>query len=197
TNHVAWRNDPPIPVLSQIQQALPPDGVLSVDITATGYNCFDRYPVPGPQSLVYPCHSVSLGFAFPAAIGAKLAAPQRPVVSLSGDGGFVMGCFELATAVEHRVGVVAVVVKDNCLSAIKGSQRQAFEGRSIDVDMHVPAFAARARSFGAHGESPASVDDLPGLIRDGLSRRGPTVIEVRMEQRVDEMIGIIPWLHGE
>ena len=61
------------------------------DITAAGYNCFDRYPIPGPRSLIYPCHSVSLGFAFPAAIGAKLAAPERPVVSLSGDGGFVMG----------------------------------------------------------------------------------------------------------
>src|SRR5262249_58072122 len=110
TNHVAWRNDPPIPVLSQIQQALPPDGVLSVDVTATGYSCFDRFPVPGPRSLIYPCHSVSLGFAFPAAIGAKLAAPERPVVSLSGDGGFLMGAFELATAVEPKIAVVAIRV---------------------------------------------------------------------------------------
>jgi acetolactate synthase-1/2/3 large subunit len=195
--HAAWRSDPPIPVLSQIREALPDDGILSVDITATGYNCFDRFPVSGPRSLIYPCHSVSLGFAFPAAIGAKLAAPDRPVMSLSGDGGFVMGCFELATAVEHQVGVVAIVVKDNCLSAIKGSQVQAFEGRSIDVHMHVPDFVALARSFGAHAQSTATVDDLPRLIREGFARRGPTVIEVRMEKRVDEMIGIIPWLHGE
>ena len=68
----------------------PADGLLSVDITAAGYNCFDRFPVAGPRSLIYPRHSVSLGFAFPAAV-ARLAAPERPVVSLSGDGGFVMG----------------------------------------------------------------------------------------------------------
>ena len=195
--HVAWREQPPIPVLSQIRQALPADGLLSVDITAAGYNCFDRFPVPGPRSLIYPCHSVSLGFAFPAAIGAKLAAPERPVVSLSGDGGFVMGCFELGTAVEHRVGVVAVVVKDNCLSAIKGSQEQLFEGRSIDVGMQSPDFVKLAHSFGAEGFSTRHLEDLPSLIAEGLSRSGPTVIEVRLEDRVEEMISVIPWLHGE
>jgi acetolactate synthase-1/2/3 large subunit len=108
-----------------------------------------------------------------------------------------MGCFELATAVEHRVGVVAVVVKDNCLSAIKGSQEQAFDGRSIDVTMHVPNFVALAHSFGAHGESTDNLDDLPRLIQEGLARNWPTIIEVRMEQRIDELVGVIPWLHGE
>jgi acetolactate synthase-1/2/3 large subunit len=195
--HVAWCEQPPIPVLSQIRQALPADGILSVDITAAGYNCFDRFPVPGPRSLIYPCHSVSLGFAFPAAVGAKLAAPARPVVSLSGDGGFVMGCFELGTAVEYGVGVVAVVVKDNCLSAIKGSQEQLFEGRSIDVSMQSPDFVKLAQSFGAAGFSTRRLDDLPSLIAEGLSRNGPTVIEVLLDDRIDEMISVIPWLHGE
>jgi acetolactate synthase-1/2/3 large subunit len=195
--HEAWRSAPAIPVLSQIRQALPADGILSVDITATGYNCFDRFPVPGPSSLIYPCHSVSLGFAFPAAIGAKIATPDRPVVSLSGDGGFVMGCFELGTAVEHRVGVVAVVVKDNCLSAIKGSQAQAFEGRTIDVDMKSPDFVTLAHSFGAYGISTNDIDSLPRLVTEGLARTGPTVIEVRLHDRVDQMISVIPWLHGE
>ena len=195
--HVAWRAQPPIPILSQIRQALPADGILSVDITAAGYNCFDRFPVPGPRTLIYPCHSVALGFAFPAAVGAKLAAPERPVVSLSGDGGFVMGCFELGTAVEQRAGVVAIVVKDNCLSAIKGSQVQAFEGRSIDVHMQSPDFVKLAHSFGAAGCSTNRLDDLPCLIAEGLARSGPTVVEIRLEDRVDEMISVIPWLHGE
>lgn len=195
--HAEWRSLPPIPVLSHIRQALPAEGILSVDVTATGYSCFDRFPVPGPRSMIYPCHSVTLGFAFPAAVGAKLGAPDCPVVSLSGDGGFLMGCYELATAVEHKVGVVAVVVKDNCLSAIKGSQEQAFQGRSIDVTMHVPDLAAMATSFGACGVSTNQPDDLPRLINEGLARNGPTVIEVRLEDRVGELISLIPWLHGE
>ena len=62
---------PPIPVLSQIRQALPRDGLVSIDVTSTGYSCFDRFPVYGPRSLIYPCHSVTLGCAFPAAIVAK------------------------------------------------------------------------------------------------------------------------------
>ncbi|HEY2252198.1 MAG TPA: thiamine pyrophosphate-binding protein [Planctomycetaceae bacterium] len=195
--HVAWGEQAPIPVLSQIRQALPADGILSVDITAAGYNCFDRFPVSGPRSLIYPCHSVSLGFAFPAAVGAKLAAPERPVMSLSGDGGFVMGCFELGTAVEHHAAVVAIVVKDNCLSAIKGSQEQLFEGRSIDVSMQSPDFVKLAHSFGAEGFSTRRLDDLPSLIAEGLSRNGPTVIEVLLDDRIEEMISVIPWLHGE
>lgn len=197
TEHEAWRTAPAIPILAQIRDALPAEGILSVDVTAAGYNCFDRYPVSDPWSMIYPCHSVSLGFAFPAAIGAKLAAPARPVVSLSGDGGFVMGCFELGTAVEHGVGVVAVVVRDNCLSAIKGSQAAAFGGRSIDVHMQSPDFVTLAQSFGAFGISTSNLDELPRLVGEGLARSGPTVIEVRLHDRVDEMISVIPWLHGE
>lgn len=197
TSHTQWISQPPIPVLSQIRQALPRDGILSVDVTSTGYSCFDRFPVYGARSLIYPCHSVTLGFAFPAAIGAKLAQPERPVVSLSGDGGFVMGCFELGTAVEHQVGVVAVVVRDNCLTAIRGSQEQAFEGRTVDVRMHVPDFAALAQSFGARGVTTENIDQLPELIETGLAHPGPTVIEVRLDGRDEELVSVIPWLHGE
>jgi acetolactate synthase-1/2/3 large subunit len=195
--HEAWRAAPPIPVLSEIRKALPENGILSVDITSTGYNCFDRFPVPGPRSLIYPCHSVALGFGFPAALGAKIAAPDRPVVSLSGDAGFLMGCFELGTAVEHRISVVAVVVKDNCLSAIKGSQVQAFEGRSIDVRMQSPDFVTLAHSFGAYGISTGDPEQLPRLVTEGLARSGPTIIEMRMHDRIDQMISVIPWLNGE
>jgi thiamine pyrophosphate-dependent acetolactate synthase large subunit-like protein len=74
---------------------------------------------------------------------------------------------------------------------------QAFAGRTIDVHMHVPDFVVLAHSFGAHAESTGNIDELPRLIHEGLARSGPTVIEVRMEGRVDELIGIVPWLHGE
>ncbi len=197
SKHAQWRELPPIPVLSEIRKALPKGGLISVDVTATGYNCFDRFPVEDSRSLIYPCQSVSLGFGFPAAIGAKLACPDRPVVSLSGDGGFLMGAFELGTAVEHEVSVVAVVVKDNCLSAINGSQRKEFNGRTIDTTMRSPDFVALARSFGAEATSTTDIAELPQLIEAGLGRRGPTVIELRMEDRIDEMISVIPWLHGE
>lgn len=192
-----WKARPAIPILQQIRTALPQSGLISVDVTAVGYNCFDCFDVPGPRSLIYPSHSVALGMGFPAALGAKLAEPERAVVSVSGDGGFLMTCEELAVAVEAKASVVAVVVKDDCLSAIKGSQRQAFEGRTIDTDMTSPDFVALARSFGAHADATSNPDDLLKLIPVALGRTGPTVIEVDMRGHVDEMIDVIPWLNGE
>lgn len=195
--HSEWRARPSTPVLAEIAQAVPRGGVIAVDVTATGYNCFDRLFVEDGRSLIYPCHSVALGYAFPAAVGAKLAAPQRPVVSLSGDAGFLMGLTELATAVQYQVSVVAVVVKDHCLTAILGTQQQTCGGREVDTRMRSPDFLAVARGFGAEAVACPELSDLPRLISEGLKRPGPTVIELDFSDRVDELIGQIPWLHGE
>jgi len=195
--HTAWRETPPPPVLAELAQALPRGGLAAIDVTATGYNCFDRLFVDDSRSLIYPSHSVALGYAFPAAVGAKLAAPHRPVVSLSGDAGFLMGLTELATAVQYQAAVVAVVVKDHCLTAILGSQRQACAGREVDTRMPSPDFVAVARAFGAEGVACSQLAELPALITAGLKRPGPTVIELDLSDRVDELIGQIPWLQGE
>jgi acetolactate synthase-1/2/3 large subunit len=184
-------------VLGEIRRALPPGGLLSVDVTSTGYNCFDRFPVPDDRSLIYPCHSVTLGFGFPAALGAKLACPGRPVVCLAGDGGFLMGAMELATAVEHQIGVVTVVVHDRALTAIRGAQQQAFEGRVIDTSMHTPDFVALARSFGATAMVCPDLSDLGRMLQEGFARTGPTVIELPFHDRVEQLIAGVPWLHGE
>jgi acetolactate synthase-1/2/3 large subunit len=195
--HDGWRALPDLPVLGEIRRALPPGGLLSVDVTSTGYNCFDRFPVPDDRSLIYPCHSVTLGFGFPAALGAKVACPGRPVVCLAGDGGFLMGAMELATAVEHQIGVVTVVVHDRALTAIRGAQQQAFQGRVIDTTMHTPDFIALARSFGATAEVCSDLADLGRLLQAGFARTGPTVIELPFQDRVDQLIAGVPWLHGE
>ena len=195
--HATWRALPDLPVLGEIRRALPPGGVISVDVTSTGYNCFDRFPVPNDRSLIYPCHSVTLGFGFPAALGAKLACPDRPVVCLAGDGGFLMGAMELATAVEHQIGVVTVVAHDRALTAIRGAQQQAFQGRVIDTTMHTPDFVALAQSFGATAMVCPDLADLGRLIQEGFARPGPTVIELPFQDRVEQLIAGVPWLHGE
>ena len=187
----------PVPILHQIREALPRDGIVSVDVTSTGYRAFGEFPVYDRRRFLYPCHFVTLGFAFPAALGAKIACPDRPVVALCGDGGFLMSSYELATAVEHQIGVVTIVVADRCLTAIKGSQAKSFSGRTIDTQMHVPDFVAFARSFGAHAERAKAVDELVPMIQAGIARSGPTVIEVPMDDRIEELIGIIPWLDSD
>jgi acetolactate synthase-1/2/3 large subunit len=185
---------PAVPILSQIREALPRDGIVSVDITSLGYRAFGEFPVYEPRQFLYSCHSVALGSAFPHALGAKIACPERAVVSFSGDGGFLMTCYELATAVEHKINVVAVVAADECLLAIKAAQQKAFDGRAIDTDMQVPDFVALAQSFGAAAERVEDFNDLVPAIRAGLNREGPTVLEVPLAGRVEEIKAEIPWL---
>ena len=108
-----------------------------------------------------------------------------------------MTSYELATAVEHQIGVVTVVVADRCLTAIKGSQLKSFSGRTIDTEMHVPDFVAYARSFGAHAERAESSNELVSLIESGIARSGPTVIEVPMHEHIDQLIEMIPWLNSD
>ena len=81
----------PMPLLPEIRSVLPSDGILSVDVHSIGYATFAEYPIYQPHTFLYPCIGVALGYAFPAAIGAKIANPDKPVVCFSGDGGFMMG----------------------------------------------------------------------------------------------------------
>ena len=91
-----------------------------------------------------------LGYSYPVAIGAKVAFPDRPVVCFGGDGGFLMGSMEIATAMKYGLNVVVIVVNDDALSAIKESQDKEFEGRTIDTDLYNPDFVEFANSFGAY-----------------------------------------------
>ena len=111
---------PPLPLLPEIREVLPDDGILSVDVHGIGYASFAEYPVLDPRTFLYPNIGVALGYAFPAALGAKVAYPEKPVVCFSGDGGFMMGSPELATAMMYGINVVTVVVNDGALSANQG-----------------------------------------------------------------------------
>lgn len=184
----------PVPVLHQIRKALPDEGIFVADVTSLAYRAFEEFPVPGPRQFLYPCHYVTLGFGFPAALGAKIACPEQPVVALCGDGGFLMTCMDLALAVEQNIPLVTVVVSDGCLTAIKGSQEKHYEGRTIATNMLVPDFASLARSFGALAHTTTDPKEITQMIEAGLQCDLPTVIEVRMEDHVDDIIDQIPWL---
>ena len=192
-----FSTQPPLPLLADIRNVLPPDGIVSVDVHAIGYAMFAEYPVYNPGTFLYPNIGVALGYAFPAAIGAKVAHPDKPVVCFSGDGGFMMGAAELATAMMHGINVVTVVVNDGALSAIKGSQRQSCDGRTIDTDLVNPDFVQFAKSFGAYTarvEEPAVFQDV---LRDALAANRPAIIEVNMQDRQEELISKIVWLQSE
>ena len=188
---------PPLPLLPEIRAVLPDDGILSVDVHGIGYASFAEYPVLDPRTFLYPNIGVALGYAFPAALGAKVAHPEKPVVCFSGDGGFMMGSPELATAMMYGINVVTIVVNDGALTAIKGSQQKGCNGRTIDTDLSNPDFIQFAKSFGAYAVRVDEIADFKGVLQDALAADRPALIEVSMQDRQEEVIGMIGWLQSD
>src|ERR687888_70420 len=134
-----------------MQRILPDNAVLVSGITNLGYWAHFAYRSRQPRTYLTSSYFATLGFSFPVALGAKVALPERAVVSITGDGGFMYALPELATAVHYGIGVVVVVFVDNALGASKHDQRTRFKGREIGTTLHNPSFAEVARVFGAQG----------------------------------------------
>jgi len=186
-----------LPLLPEIREALPGDGILSVDVHAIGYSSFFEFPMNQPRTFLNPCVAVALGYAFPAALGAKVAHPDKPVVCFSGDGGFMMGVPEMATAMMYGINVVTVLVNDGGLSSIKGSQQRDCGGRIIDTDLLNPDFVQLAKSFGAYATRVEDPADFKSTLQEALTADRLTLIEVPMQDRQQELIGLITWLRSD
>src|SRR3989442_533853 len=166
--------------IATLRRALPDDAIVVNDQTGLTYWMEYRFPVYAPRTFLYPTGSAVLGYAVPAAIGAKLARPERAVVAVAGDGGFMFSVAELATAGEDRLAVVFLVVNDERYGAIKYLQQRMYEGRWGEADLSNPDFPALARAFGARGERLAGIDSRSDAIGRALAAAGPTLLELRM-----------------
>jgi acetolactate synthase I/II/III large subunit len=122
--------------------------------------------------------SGSMGYGLPAAIAAKLAEPARSVVSFNGDGCFMMGCQELATAVRHQANVVFVVIDNSSYGTIRMHQERRYPGRPVGTALVNPDFVAFARSFGLRACSVTSADELIAAVVDGVSADHPSLVHV-------------------
>jgi acetolactate synthase I/II/III large subunit len=176
---LAQRLGPQIAFLDAIRAALPEDGIFVDELTQIGYVSRLALPVYRPRSFLSSGYQGTLGWGLPAALGAKLARPQAPVLSVAGDGGFLFNAQELASAVRHRVAVVSVVFNDGHYGNVRMFQEQNFGGRVIAADLANPDFAKLAESFGVAGMRA----DSPKALREALERAfaldAPAVVEVR------------------
>lgn len=166
--------------IKTLRAALPRDAIVVNDQTGVNYWMEWRFPVLAPRTFLYPVGSATLGYGLPAAIGAQIAHPGRPVVAVMGDGGFMFSVAELATAVKYGLPVVALVMNDNRYGAIKWLQERLY-GRWGEADLANPDFPALARAFGARGERLASVEALPEALAQAVRADGPTVLEIALE----------------
>jgi acetolactate synthase-1/2/3 large subunit len=166
-------------LIGTLRRSLPPEAIVVNDQTCLNYWMEWFFPVLLPRTFLYPIGSATLGYALPAAIGARFARPDRPVVAVVGDGGFLFSVNELATAVKYRLPVVILLLNDDRYGAIKWLQESMF-GAWGETELANPDFPALARAFGAAGELLPDVTALPGALARALAASGPTVLELRM-----------------
>ncbi|MBI3031753.1 MAG: thiamine pyrophosphate-binding protein [Candidatus Rokubacteria bacterium] len=164
-------------LIALLREALAPDAIVVNDQTGINYWMEWHFPVLGPRTFLYPVGSATLGYAVPAAVGAKVAHPERQVVAVVGDGGFLFSVNELATAVKYGLGVVFLVLNDQRMGAIKWLQ-EALYGRWGEAELANPDFPALARAFGLPGQRVERLDDLPQALDKALSDPGPALLEL-------------------
>jgi thiamine pyrophosphate-dependent acetolactate synthase large subunit-like protein len=166
-----------LPLVQALDAALPADRIVAVDSTQPGYTANHALDVSQPGSWLSPIGYGCLGCALPMAIGAKLAAPQRPVLALAGDGGVLFTIQELATARDLRLPLPLVVWNNGGYGEIRDSM-EATGIPPLGTDASAADFVRLAEGFGCRGVRATSIDHVTALVREALVADGPTLIEV-------------------
>lgn len=163
--------------LRRMRDVLDSDAILVHDMNTLSYAAVEHYPSSKPGCFLFPRGYGTLGYALPAAIGARFAAPTRQVVAVCGDGGFLFTSEELATAVRYRLNLPVIVWNNQSYGAIRATRTAAY-GRSVDDDLINPDFVRLAEAYGAAGTLVRSPADLSAALAAALARPTPTVIEI-------------------
>ena len=190
--NLAEKLGPQCEYLKIIRAELPDDGIYVEDLTQVGYVGRMAFPVYRPRSYIHSGYQGTLGFGFATALGAKVGRPDLPVVSVSGDGGFMYNVQELSTAVKHGIDIVAIVFADGAYGNVRRMQKEDYGNRLIGVDLANPQFPKMAESFGAAGARTSTPDGLRRELAAALKRRGTTLIEVAVGEMPDPWKVILP-----
>ena len=163
-----------------IRRAIPDDGILISGMTQIGYYSRNKYEVYEPRTYLTSSYYGNLGFAYPTALGAKVARPDKPVVAVSGDGGFMFNVQELSTAVHHKINAIVVVFNDNAFGNVMRDQVNMFDGREYGAIVHNPDFMKLADAFGARGVriEDGDPESLEKELSSSINIEAPTLIEV-------------------
>ncbi len=169
---------PQMAFLEAIRDVLPENGILCDEMTQAGYVSWFGFPFHAPRTLITSGFSGTLGAGFPTALGVKVAMPDRPVVALTGDGGFLFGGAELATAVQFGINLVTVLFNNSSYGNVLRDQRRLFQGRDSGSALRNPDFQMYAKSFGVPSWRANDAEGLRGALREALAANSPALIEV-------------------
>jgi acetolactate synthase-1/2/3 large subunit len=170
---------PQIGFLEAIRAELPKDGIFVDEVTQIGFVARLLLPVYKPRTFLSPGYQDNLGWGFATALGAQHARRDVPVLSISGDGGFLFTSNELATAVRHRIPLTVVVFNDGAFGNVRRIQEEHYGNRMIANDLANPDFVRYGQSFGVEAERAGNPQELRAALKRAFKRRdGPTLIEV-------------------
>ncbi len=162
-----------------IRSVMPDDGIFISGMTQIGYYSRNKFEVYEPRTYITSSYYGNLGYAYPTALGAKVAQPDKAVVAVCGDGGFMFNVQELATAAKHHINVVAVVFNDSAYGNVMRDQVNMFDGREYGAEVHNPDFMKLAEAFGVRGvRVEGGAPELGKAVQESLSIEAPTLIEV-------------------
>jgi acetolactate synthase-1/2/3 large subunit len=176
------RLQPQTAYLEAIRAVLPRDGILVPELSQAGFATYTgAYPVLAPRTYISEGYQGTLGFGFPTALGVKAGNRDTPVVSITGDGGFMFGLQELATAAQYGIGVVTVLFNNGSYGNVLRDQEQQFGGRIIGARLDNPDFVRLAESFGIPARRVANPAALRAALEHELAADRPALIEVTIE----------------
>jgi acetolactate synthase-1/2/3 large subunit len=164
--------------IDEMRSALPEDGIFVNELTQVGYLARSAFPIYGPRTYIGPGYQGTLGYGFPAALGAAVGSGKR-VLAVTGDGGFGWNLQELSTAKRYQLPVTLVVFNDGHFGNVRAIQKRQF-GAEVAVELENPDFCLLGSAFGVDTVRVDTPAALGGAIRDSVSASGPVMIEVQV-----------------
>ncbi|CCD91963.1 putative acetolactate synthase large subunit [Bradyrhizobium sp. ORS 375] len=180
---------PQMAYLNVLREVLPHDAIVTDELSQVGFASWYGFPVYEPRSFITSGYQGTLGAGFPTALGAKVAHPDKPVVAITGDGGFMFAVQELATAVQYNIGVVTLVFNNNAYGNVRRDQRERFDGRVVASDLVNPDFVRLAESFGVAASRVTAPDQFRSALEKALAHGGPYLIDVEVPRDSE----VSPW----
>ena len=168
-------------VLADVKKVLGNDDIILSDVGAHKMWVAREYNCTNPNTCLISNGFCTMGFALPGSIGAKMAFPDKKVLSINGDAGFLMNVQDLETAVRNEINVVAVVWLDGEYGLIKWKQQVQFEGNHSDLKFANPNFYDLARSFNMWGKQIESAEQLIPALNEAFKQKGPAIIGVPVD----------------
>ncbi len=174
------RIQPQMAYLNILREVLPENAIVTDELSQFGFASWYGFPIYEPRTFITSGYQGTLGSGFPTALGAKVAHPDRPVVAITGDGGFMFAVQELSTAVQFKIGVVTLIFNNNAYGNVRRDQRERFDGRVVASDLVNPDFVKLAESFGVGAARVTSPDHFRPALEKALANGGPYVIAIEV-----------------